>query len=227
MRIFAFLFLLLSLGPAHAMAEATAEELAEKMLSALGGRDNWAAVKMTINESQQNRVEEPTVVRAVITMDFERPRFRIDTSGPKGTTVRVVDGDASWRKTWEGVIEDVPGDLKAEDMRWYQGHVYRSIHRLAARDPSLTISMPSAGQLDLNENGKRLIWFRLDAKGEPYAFGARDDNTGTICGPWEASAGGVKHPIWVSNPNGTWRANLKGLKTNVPFDANILIRPKS
>jgi hypothetical protein len=45
------------------------------MLQRLGGRAEWAQLRNTINGSQQNRTEEPTVVYAVITMDFQKPRF--------------------------------------------------------------------------------------------------------------------------------------------------------
>lgn len=62
-----------------ASAEAPAPDAyAERMLSAIGGRERWAAVRNTVNDSLQFRLEEPTVVRAVIRMDFSRPRFRID-----------------------------------------------------------------------------------------------------------------------------------------------------
>ena len=68
-------------SPSTYAAEATeAEALAGKMLDVLGGRANWAGLRNTINGSQQNRASEPTVVYAVITMDFERPRFRIETT---------------------------------------------------------------------------------------------------------------------------------------------------
>lgn len=53
--------------------QVAAEAMVEQMLQAIGGREAWASVRNTINGSQQNRVGEPTVVYAVITMDFEEP----------------------------------------------------------------------------------------------------------------------------------------------------------
>ena len=78
---------------AVAAGPSPAERLADRMLVALGGREEWAAVTNTVNDSQQNRAGEPPVVRAVVTMDFDRPRFRIETTGPNLHLIRVIDGD--------------------------------------------------------------------------------------------------------------------------------------
>ena len=212
---------------APASAAASGEALFEKFLEAVGGRADWAAAKGTMNDSQQNRSGDPPVVRASIWMDFTAPRFRIETRGPDFTTVRVIDGLRSWRLLRDGKIEAVPADLFADDMNWYGAHVYRSIHRLAVRDPLLSVAVGKNGRLEVFEQGKRLIWFRLDARGEPFAFGQRDDEAGTICGPWEFEAGGIKHPFWVSQPDGAWRANIKALEVNPRIDAELLERPRS
>lgn len=207
-------------------AAATADDELERMLAALGGRDVWAAATGTINDSQQNLAQDPGQVRVVITMDFTRPRFRIDTAWPGGATSgRVIDGDRSWRQTREGAVEDVPADLYADEMKWYGGHVYRSIHRLAARDPALTLKLGEDGRLEVFEGGVRMIWFRLDALGMPYAFGAWDAAPGTISGPWEFAADGMKHPIWVSSADGTWRANVKALTVSPALNDALFQRP--
>ena len=74
-------FLLAMVLPSPCLAApATADELAERMLAALGGRAAWAQARSTLNDSQQNWDGEPPVLRVVITLDFERPRFRIDAT---------------------------------------------------------------------------------------------------------------------------------------------------
>jgi hypothetical protein len=163
----------------------------------------------------------------LIWLDFTAPRFRIETRGPDFTTVRVIDGERSWRRQRDGKIEAVPPDLYAEEMLWYGAHVYRSIHRLAARDPKLSIGLGRDGRLEVFEDGKRLIWFKLDPRGEPFAFGTRDDDSGSVCGPWDFVVGGLKHPTWVSRPDGTWRANIKGLELNPKMGPELMSRPAS
>ena len=205
---------------------ADAETLAERMLERLGGRAAWAGLRNTINGSQQNRAGEPTVVYAVITMDFERPRFRIETTAQDLHLIRVIDGENSWRLRGSGNIEDVPEALFADDMKWYEAHLYRTIHRVAARDPLLSLDIGADGRLEIAADGRRILWFRLDAKGEPYAFGAWDDDVGALSGPWDFVKDGIHHPRWVSNSDGTWRAAVKALDVNVPLHDSAFARPE-
>ena len=204
---------------------ADADAFAERMLNAIGGRAAWAGLKNTINGSQQNRAQEPTVVYAVITMDFESPRFRIETTAQDLHLVRVINGDRSWRLRRSGRIEDVPPKLLEDDLKWYAAHLYRTIHRLAAGDPAISTKIGDDQRLEIHEGKKRLVWFKLDAKGEPYAFGTWDDDVGGLTGPWDFVKDGVHHPRWVSNADGTWRAAVKTLTINVPLSDQIFDRP--
>lgn len=201
------------------------EALAEKMLTRLGGRAAWAQLRGTVNDSQQNRIEEPTVVRAVIAMDFTAPRFRIDSTAPGLRVARAIDDERDWRLTREGEVRDLDADLRAEDLRWYRGHVYRTLHRIAARDPALTLRLGEDGRLEVLEHGSRIFWFRLDDAGEPYAFGAHDDEQGTLSGPWDHVEDGIRHPVWVSNRDGTWRARLIRLELNPALPDALFERP--
>ena len=215
------------LSISHAQSLSALETKTEQMLTAIGGRAAWAAVLNTVNDSQQNRLESPTVVRAVITMDFTRPRFRIDTTAPDIRIARVIDGDRNWRLTRKGAIDDVPGDIVKEDLTWYAGHVYRTLHRIAVRDPLLRLADGKSERIEVYESDKRIAWFALDARGEPYAFGAHADDTGSICGPWDFVQSGIRHPTWVARPDGTRRASIKSLAVNVPLADDLFVRPKS
>ena len=219
------LILAVFVTPLARAEESAASELAEKMLDALGGRAAWAGLRNTINGSQQNRAGEPTVVYAVITMDFERPRFRIETTAQDLHLIRVIDGDNSWRLRRSGAIEDVPAELYADDMGWYEAHLYRTIHRVAARDPALSVAIGDDTRLEVLAGDRRILWFKLDAKGEPYAFGAYDDDTGSLSGPWDFVKDGIHHPRWVSSSDGTWRAAVRALDVNVPLHDSAFARP--
>ncbi|MBL8522744.1 MAG: hypothetical protein JNN20_03545 [Betaproteobacteria bacterium] len=217
--------LTLNVASAQPSTTANAEAMAEKLLAAVGGRSAWAALKNTVNDSQQYRAAEPVEVRAVITMDFTQPRFRIDTTGPGLKLSRVIDGEKNWRLTRDGKVGDVPAEVIADDMRWHAGHVYRTIHRVAKRDPLITLAVGATERLEILESGKRIAWFKLNAAGEPYAFGAHDDNVGSLSGPWKFERDGVRHPVWVSNADGSWRASINALQTNVVLTPSLFARP--
>lgn len=213
------------LADEHRARDAEAEALVTRMLDAIGGREAWAALRNTINGSQQNRVDEPTEVYSLITMDFERPRFRIETTAPGLHLARVIDGERSWRHGRDGKIIDVEEDFYADEMRWYASHLYRTIHRIAARDPALSLAVGEQGRLEVYEGDQRIRWFQLDARGVPYRFGSFDDDVGGICGPWDFVQDGIHHPTWVSNADGTWRASIQALAVNVPLRDHVFARP--
>ena len=74
-------------------------------------------------------------------------------------------------------------------------------------------------------DGKRILWIRVDAKGEPYAFGSYEDDIGSLSGPWDFIQDGIRHPTWTSSADGTWRAALKSLSVNVPMSDHMFARP--
>jgi hypothetical protein len=217
-----------------ALPSAAAGDRLESLLTAVGGRDAWAALTGTRNDSQQNRIDEPTVVRAVVNIDFMPPsqtRVRIDTHAPGLRLARAIDGERHWRLARDGTVGPIPEATLQQDRRWVAGHVYRTLHRLAARDPALTVGTGggsgAAWRLEVFEAGQRLAWFDLDARGEPFAFGAHDDVQGSLCGPWAFEVQGIRHPVWVAQRDGSWRAWLRELELNPVWPAGFFSEPGS
>lgn len=205
---------------------ARAEAMVERLLSAVGGRAAWAALRNTVNDSQQHRADEPTDVRAVIAMDFLQPRWRIDTTAPGLQLTRVVDGARDWRRTRDGGVAPLSADTRQADLQWYAGHVYRTLARLARRDPTLQARLGVDGRLEVVEGARRIAWFRLTSAGQPYAFGGVDDGPGSICGPWAAADQGLFHPAWVASADGRWRSTLNRLQVNAPLADSLFEAPR-
>lgn len=218
-------FLMMMAFSRPALAEISADSVAERMLDALGGRKAWAELKTLVNDSCQYRVEAPTAVRTVISLDLQRSRFRIETWAPGLHLIRVVDGDRHWRLNRAGDVEPVPEATLEGDGRWYAGHVYRTIHRIAARDPRLRLGLGEGGRLEVFEDGARVAWFRLDERGEPFAFGGFDDQGGSISGPWTYSHAGIFHPIWTARHDGSFRSTLIALETPSKLDDSLVREP--
>lgn len=214
------------LNPVAAPAAATVSEadlLAEHLLWAVGGRSAWTSVTSTIVYSDQYRQHDGAAVGAVSTTDYEQSRLRIDTTRRSLPQVRIIDseGDRSWRVDQQGRLEKVAEDPLARDLRRYTGHVYQTLQRIAIRDPKLRLAIGRNGSLEVYESSTRIAWYLLDARGEPYAMGASDDNVGVICGPWELEKRGIRYPLWVSRPDGSWRAMLKSLVVNTDLDERL------
>jgi hypothetical protein len=214
------------MAPPSAAFGNAAEDSVERMLQALGGRAAWARVTNTVNDSQQNLLVDPAVLRVVITMDFERPRVHIETTAPGLHVARAMNGDRHWRRNRAGELAPIPEDVLAEDRRFHAGHVYRTLSRLARRDPALRPTLGADGRIEVHESGARIAWYLLDVRGEPYRYGAHDDQTGSVFGPWDQVRDGIHHPAWVSRPDGSWRAMLKELRVNVPMNESMFDRPE-
>jgi hypothetical protein len=212
-------------GPSSARAEA-ADGAVERMLQALGGRAAWARVTNTVNVSQQNRLVDPAVLQVTITMDFERPRVHIESIAPGLHVARAMNGDHHWRRNRAGELGPIPDDVLADDRRFHAGHVYRTLSRLARRDPALRVALGSDGRIEVHESGARIAWYLLDVRGEPYRYGAHADATGSLFGPWDRVRDGIHHPAWVSSPDGSWRAMLKELRVNVAMDDSLFDKPE-
>lgn len=217
---------LLSAAPGPAAAspattDASAQALAEQMFDALGGRARWAAVRTLRNDSQQNRIAEPCIVRALIHLQLAPLAVRIDTTAPGLRLARAWVGQEHWRIGRDGRTTPIPDETLAEDRQWLASHIYRTLVRLAARDPALTLRQPLPQRLEAWQDGALLVWLLLDAAGEPYRFGRGGDEAGTLCGPWAFESGGIRHPVWTSNRDGTWRAWLRELVVNGDMPASL------
>lgn len=200
-------------------------DLVARMLERIGGKAAWANLKNTINGSMQYRTSEPYEVYSLISMDFSQPRFRIETTATDVHLIRVINGNQSWRVSWSGKVEDLPKENIERDIKWYQAHLYRTIHRIAKGDPDLTFRTTGKNRLEVYSGDARVIWFRLTDDAEPYAFGTWDNDRGSLSGPWSVEKNGIKHPAWVSNHDGTWRAMIRSLEVNVPLHPSIFARP--
>ena len=216
------------LNPALAAAPMSEADIqAERLLWAVGSRPTWASLTNTVFYSQQYRRDDPTDVGAVIVIDYLQPRLRIDTTGRDLQQVRLIDsdGDRHWRLDRQGRPVKIGEDPLAQDLRRYTAHVYWTLQRIAVRDPKLRLALGRKGSLEVHEGNVRIAWYLLDARGEPYAMGAHDDDVGIICGPWEVEQRGIRYPAWVSRPDGSWRATLKSLAVNVQMDEQLFKQP--
>lgn len=209
----------------RARAADDAEARAEKLLLAVGGRAAWARAANMVLDAQHNRADEPLVLRTVVAMDFDRPRLRSETTAPGLLLVRVLDGDRHWQLARNGSVGPLPAEQLAEDRRWYAAHAMRTLHRVAMRDPALSLQAGAAARLDVMEAGRRLAWYTLDARGEPQAYGALADDAGTVCGPWEVERRGLRHPLWTARPDGSVRTLTKALDVNIELGSAFFEPP--
>jgi hypothetical protein len=210
MRALLAFCLALAVAPlAHAdvpPAPDAAEARVEQLLTAMGGRDVWASIRSMQNVATQysTQVDEP--YKNLIWNDFDSPRIRIEQSGPAMNRMRAFSDDKGWRVR-DGEPSLLTAEEIAEERKFWEANVYRTLHRLARRDADLHARLTENGRLEIvRADGVRLCWFDLNAKGEPYAFGTWDGDIGSVFGPLiEAAHGRIRVPAWGASSTGAWR----------------------
>ncbi|WP_438483221.1 hypothetical protein [Oleiharenicola lentus] len=190
----------------------TAEERAERFLTAMGGRAAWSQVKFAHVEAVHDDLALAQPFTNKIWNDFTAPRVRFEAKNAQIDRRRAIDDGKGWRSRDGVVSESTPAQIE-EDRRWWEANIYRTLHRLAVNDPELTARAVGEHRLEIfRADGKRLNWFVLNPRGEPMLFGTWDNETGGAMGPL-ASNGSVNYPKWGAMPDGSWRYEVVRLVT--------------
>lgn len=179
--------------------------LSEKLLAAMGGREAWGEVTFVHVEARHDDLDirEPFLNR--IWNDFREPRVRFWAGNDEFTSGRRIGGGGGVRETGPQSGTALSAEQYESDRSWWEANIYRTIHRMARRDPALGFRAATASRLEvLRADGSVLNWFVLNQKGEPMLFGSGRDEGGTAFGPL-ASAGRVKYPKWGARADGSWR----------------------
>lgn len=214
--------LLLGLGLVTSLPAETGPERAERLLTAMGGRDAWAKVNFVHVEAvhDQLNIRDPFTNR--IWNDFTQPRVRFEAKNDTIDRRRVIaDGVGHYSR--DGVVRELTAQEVADELKWWEANLYRTLHRLALNDPALTPKAVGDYRLEIFQaDGKRLNWFLLNQRGEPHQFGSGDSEQGSGMGP-PASNGTVKYPSWGVVPDGSWRYVIKKFVTaeSVPADVDF------
>jgi hypothetical protein len=188
-----------------------ADARVEGLLEAMGGRAAWAAASAVRVDATHYATVFRLPHRNQIWNDFRTPRLRIEATSGEIDRTLVLDGERGSRRDRDSLrpltVEEV-----TEQRRWWESNVYRTLHRLARRDPDLSVRMLGPNRLGVfRQDGARLNWLELNQLNEPILFGTWDSETGTIFGPLTTSPSGLKHSKWVASGDGSWRVELREL----------------
>jgi hypothetical protein len=183
--------------------------LAEKLLAAMGGREAWSRVAFVHVEALHDDLDlsEPFANR--IWNDFSEPRVRFWAGNDQFASGRRIAAGAGMWEAGPHAGTPLTAEQYESDRAWWEGNVYRTLHRMAKRDAGIAYRAVSASRLEvLKPDGTVLNWFVVNQKGEPMLFGTGRDNRGTAFGPL-ASSGGVKYPKWGARADGSWRYEIR------------------
>lgn len=202
---FGALFLLMS--PIAAADSDAGRRVADRLVAAMGGAEAWSKARGLVIRARHFEADLNAPYDNLIQMSLDEPRMRFEGDNAVMKRRRAVVGDAGWRVSEVRELGPMTAEQVADDLRWWEAHAYRTIGRLARKDATLTPKLAADGRLEVyRPDGVRLVWYRLNLAGEPVAFGAWDNDTGTVFGPLVEREGGVRLPAWVASADGAFRA---------------------
>jgi hypothetical protein len=182
---------------------------ADRLVAAMGGAEAWSRAHGLVIRARHWEAQFDAPYENLIQMSLDEPRMRFDGDSATMKRRRAVVGDTGWRVSEVRDLGPMTAEQVADDLKWWEAHAYRSIGRLARKDPTVIPRLHADGRLELyRPDGVRLVWYRLNAAGEPVAFGAWDSEQGAVFGPLIDRGGGVKLPAFAASADGTFRAVL-------------------
>jgi hypothetical protein len=192
----------------------------DRFLAAMGGRDAWAQVKFIHVEAVHDDLAIQDSFTNKIWNDLTAPRVRFEARNSAMDRRRAIDGPNGWRWRDDNLTAMNPEQV-TEDRRWWEANLYRTLHRLAAGDPELSVREVGEHRIEIFlADGRRLNWFVLNARGEPMLFGTWDSEAGTVLGPL-ASNGTIRYPRWGGRPDGDFRYEIVRIVTAGAVPAGV------
>jgi len=184
------------------------ETRAEALLAAMGGREAWSRVAFVHVEAVHDDLDISESFVNRIWNDLSEPRVRFTAENARFRRSHWIGGGAGARELESGTSTPLTEAQYASERAWWEANVYRTLQRIARRDPALGFRAVGGSRLEvLRPDGTVLNWFVLNQKGEPMLFGSGGDALGTAFGPLSA-AGGVRYPKWGARADGSWRYEI-------------------
>lgn len=211
---------LLLLSATGVLAGSTAAERVELLLKAMGGREAWTRAKFIYVEAKYEDLAVAAPYTNQTWNDLSQPRVRFEARNETMDRRHAINGESGWR--WrDGVSGPLTPDQFTGEIRWWESNMYRTLHRLAAEDPELTVRAVGEHRIDIYRiDGTRLNWFVLNSRGEPVLFGTWDSDAGNVVGPLVTS-GPVRHPRWGARQDGTWRYDIVQFTVSESVPASV------
>jgi len=170
-RLSAFLLVAGGVQPAAAQfqGEAPAVAAAEKLLTAVGGREAWAGPR-TFYVEEQVFLRSGEVADLKIWRDTVSGARRLERRTSSGRFVEwlAVEGGFDARN---GLVRRLPPEELAVEMRGLKQEPYAIYRQIAARDPELRVELRDNSTLYFFDgDGQPLCWFLLNDVGAPISW---------------------------------------------------------
>ena len=139
--------------------------------------------------------------------------------------LRVIADDRGFRVR-DGRSHPLTPEQVAADHTWWETNLYRTFHRLAVGDATLSVRAVGDHRLEIfRPDGSRLNWLLLNLRGEPVRFGTGTGELANILGPLADGPGGIRYPRWGTSHDGAFRYEITRFETAAQVPPAVSFTP--
>jgi hypothetical protein len=189
---------------AEIKGDAEAIELANKMITSIGGKELWSEIR-TLYIVEKSRSPKGDGIIGEFWRDLQQPREWYTLKNRSGLEVKFWwDHRGVWQFINGERNQKLPETLHDEVKSYWQGEIYVMYHRLASEDSSIRLEKNSDNSFTAFDEKikRRLGTFWINADGQMYRW-RHDDGTEYIYGPHK-KFGDISFPDWGTQIDGSW-----------------------
>jgi hypothetical protein len=184
-----------------------AADVVDALLEQVGGRAVWAAATgfHMVEVLEDGNLPLPAVREYWI--DFRRARIMERTTTNSSVQLQALNESRGWMVR-DGVRSEWTPEQVSGWRGFWPGIPTRVFHLLAARDPSIEVVLREGNRLDVEIDGRFVVWIALDDQGVPVAYGRDEAHTYThFLGRME-TYGPVR--LWTAayEPGDMWKVTM-------------------
>ena len=202
---------------------------ADRMLEALGGRENWA--RLAAIELHGNTYLEYSDIPVPVSVwrDLEKGRVRIEQTFEGTKTTYVIDENGGWRQTGDTFAEMTPGQIAT--VHYEQARTpYRIFRSLARREGVRPRQVQNGLEVYTEgEDGEFLCWIELGPEGRPRRYGYSSDDGSAdreVFFDYWSDSGGYLHPTHYSESSRALRFENKSFLPHTELPPQLFEAPR-
>lgn len=194
-------FALVASPPAAAQTSGAAAQAIDHYFQAAGGRELWANAAGEYVLAVTNDPRLPGPYTFEFCWSFREPRTAERARFQNRTQLRGFERGRGWSfrrdvGAAQGTVRPWSAEENANGDDIWRGAFEVVVHRLAARDPALSVHMgqgPWEGYVEIVEGAAPIGRLLLNEEGEPLRYQRVIDDTRVVFGP-QAERGGFRFP---------------------------------
>lgn len=191
----------LAISAGSAAADDAASRAIDRYLEAMGGREAWAEAKGEYVLAVTSDPRRPLPYTFELCWDFSQPRTAERARLQSRTQLRGYASGDGWSfgrdaGTPEGTLRDWSAEESATNENLWRAAFEVVTHRLAARDPELSVRSGKgewAGWIEFDERGTPIARLLTDEDGSPQRYRRLVDDTSIVFGPL-VDRGAIRFP---------------------------------